>query len=111
MHRSRLACMIALLFSACTAPSAKEGTLLEREQELTFTNPEVLMNGTDIRTMKCMDALNAGTSNGTPVVLYDCNGGPNQRWTAKSDDTIQIKTGRCLTVDGAVANGATVKLQ
>lgn len=111
MRLSRFAYLTALLFSACTESSPKEETLLEREQALSFTNPEVIMSGADIRTMKCMDALNAGTSNGTAVVLYHCHGGPNQRWTARSDDTVQVKTGRCLTVDGAIANGATVKLQ
>ncbi|MGW6646824.1 hypothetical protein [Streptomyces iakyrus] len=28
-----------------------------------------------------MDAADAGTANGTQGVLWNCNGGANQRWT------------------------------
>lgn len=30
---------------------------------------------------KCVDAYAKGTSAGTKVDIYDCNGGTNQQWT------------------------------
>ncbi|MEV6718037.1 RICIN domain-containing protein [Lentzea sp. NPDC051208] len=30
---------------------------------------------------KCLDAYGGSTAAGTPVILWDCHGGPNQRWT------------------------------
>ncbi|MET8808764.1 RICIN domain-containing protein [Streptomyces sp. NPDC004546] len=29
----------------------------------------------------CLDAYNAGTGNGTPLVLWSCNGGDSQKWS------------------------------
>jgi hypothetical protein len=31
-----------------------------------------------------MDANGAGTANGTKIILWSCNGQPNQRWTLRS---------------------------
>ncbi|MFF7969995.1 RICIN domain-containing protein [Streptomyces sp. NPDC007905] len=28
-----------------------------------------------------LDAYNGGTGNGTPLVLWACNGGANQKWS------------------------------
>lgn len=36
---------------------------------------------TNLDTNKCLDVNNFSTSNGTPVWLWDCNGGLNQRWS------------------------------
>lgn len=30
---------------------------------------------------KCLDAYNDQTAAGTPVEIYDCDGGTNQQWT------------------------------
>ena len=32
----------------------------------------------------CLDANGAGTANGTKIILWDCNGGANQRWSFRS---------------------------
>lgn len=32
---------------------------------------------------KCMDVLEAGTEDGTPVVLFRCTGAPNQQWSVE----------------------------
>ncbi|MEU7694802.1 RICIN domain-containing protein [Microbispora hainanensis] len=29
----------------------------------------------------CLDAVGAGTGNGTKIQLYSCHGGTNQKWT------------------------------
>ncbi|WP_205826469.1 RICIN domain-containing protein [Microbispora catharanthi] len=33
---------------------------------------------------KCLDAYGQGTSNGTQVIIWDCNGGTNQQWSRRS---------------------------
>jgi hypothetical protein len=33
---------------------------------------------------RCFDAAGGGTADGTPVIIVDCNGGSNQRWTYPS---------------------------
>jgi hypothetical protein len=49
---------------------------------------------------KCLDAYNAGTTNGTVVGTYACNGGANQRWTIGADGTIRgVQSGLCLDVN------------
>jgi hypothetical protein len=30
---------------------------------------------------KCLDVAEGSTDDGTLVLLWDCHGGPNQRWT------------------------------
>ncbi|WP_188316689.1 ricin-type beta-trefoil lectin domain protein [Solihabitans fulvus] len=59
---------------------------------------------------KCVDVRAAGTANGTPVQLYDCNQTAAQRWTAQSDGTIRNQ-GKCLDVaGGGTVNGIPVQL-
>ena len=54
-----------------------------------------------------MDAYNSGTTNGTVVGTWACNGGENQRWTVRGDGTIRgVRSGLCLDV-----NTATLKAQ
>ena len=59
---------------------------------------------------KCVDVAAAGTANGTPVQLYDCNGTNAQRWTIGGDGSIRA-LGKCLDVPGgSTANGAKLQL-
>jgi ricin-type beta-trefoil lectin protein len=37
--------------------------------------------GADSIGQKCLDADNNGTTNGTKVIIWDCAGGTNQKWT------------------------------
>ena len=46
---------------------------------------------------KCIDDLGDGMKNNTPVVMWDCNGSPEQNWTVETDGTIQIN-GMCLDI-------------
>ena len=61
---------------------------------------------------KCLDVTGHGTTPGTGVTIFDCNGGANQRWTVNADGTIVgVESGLCLDVTGAAtANGTTVKI-
>jgi len=47
--------------------------------------------------MKCLDDLGDSTRNDTPIVMWDCNGSPEQQWTVETDGTIQVN-GKCLDV-------------
>lgn len=59
---------------------------------------------------KCVDVAGAGTANGTPVQLYDCNGSAAQRWSVGTDGTIRA-LGKCLDVaSGGTADGTPVQL-
>ncbi|MFC8538497.1 lectin [Streptomyces sp. NPDC057249] len=59
---------------------------------------------------KCVDVAAAGTANGTPVQLYDCNGTNAQKWTVGADGTIRA-LGKCLDVaSGGTADGTKVQL-
>ncbi|MFF3215782.1 lectin [Streptomyces sp. NPDC002886] len=59
---------------------------------------------------KCVDVAGAGTANGTPVQLYDCNGTAAQRWSVGTDGTIRA-LGKCLDVaSGGTADGTPVQL-
>lgn len=59
---------------------------------------------------KCVDVAAAGTTNGTAVQLYDCNGSPAQQWTVGTDSTIRA-LGKCLDVTGqGTADGSLIQL-
>jgi len=59
---------------------------------------------------KCLDASGKGTTNGTPVIIYDCNGGSNQQWNLNANGTITgVQSGLCLDANGgATANGTKI---
>ncbi|MFF1630667.1 ricin-type beta-trefoil lectin domain protein, partial [Streptomyces sp. NPDC058272] len=61
---------------------------------------------------KCLDAYNSGTANGTKVVLWDCNGGTNQKWTFNSGGTLTNNvSGLCLdAINNGTANGTLIDL-
>ncbi|MET7748434.1 glycosyl hydrolase family 18 protein [Micromonospora sp. NPDC005367] len=59
---------------------------------------------------KCVDVAAAGTTNGTPIQLYTCNGTNAQRWTVGSDGTLRA-LGKCADVTSAgTANGTKIQL-
>jgi O-glycosyl hydrolase len=61
---------------------------------------------------KCLDANGQGTTNGTKVILWTCNGQPNQQWKLNVNGTITgVQSGLCFDVSGAAtANGSLVQL-
>lgn len=61
---------------------------------------------------RCLDAKEGGTGNGTPVIIYSCNGQQNQKWTLASDGTIRgVQSGLCLdATDFGTADGTPLQL-
>ncbi len=61
---------------------------------------------------KCLDAYGQGTSGGTAVIIWDCNGQANQQWNVNSNGTITgVQSGLCLDANGAgTANGTKIIL-
>ena len=61
---------------------------------------------------KCLDASGQGTSNGTQVIIWDCNGQANQQWNVNANGTITgVQSGLCLDANGAgTANGTKIIL-
>ncbi|MBB5897908.1 ricin-type beta-trefoil lectin domain protein [Kutzneria kofuensis] len=74
----------------------------------TDANQLSVTNGSQL----CLDASGQGTSPGTKVITWACNGQPNQQWTVNSDGTVKgVQSGLCLDVSGAsTASGALVQL-
>jgi hypothetical protein len=60
----------------------------------------------------CLDASGQGTSPGTKVITWACNGQTNQQWNVNANGTItSAQSGLCLDVTGAAtANGTPVAL-
>ncbi len=59
---------------------------------------------------KCMDDSGAATADGSPIILYHCNGAANQSWSVPGDGTLQV-LGKCLDVSGgATADNSKVVL-
>ncbi len=52
---------------------------------------------------RCLDVPNSSTTNGTQVVIWDCNGGSNQSWTLNSSKALVVYGNKCLEV----ANSST----
>lgn len=61
---------------------------------------------------KCLDASGQGTTNGTTVVIWDCNGQANQQWNVNANGTITgVQSGLCLDANAAAtANGTKLIL-
>jgi type 1 glutamine amidotransferase len=75
-----------------------------------FRNVRIKELGGPVRGLagKCLDVAGAGTTDGTKVQLYTCNGTNAQKWTVGS--TFRA-LGKCLDVSGGgTANGTKVQL-
>jgi O-glycosyl hydrolase len=60
---------------------------------------------------RCLDVPGQRQTNGTPLVIWDCNGGSNQQWTQLSNGAIQVYGTKCMDVLGHnTAPGATVAI-
>jgi len=57
---------------------------------------------------RCLDVPNSSTTNGTQPVIWDCNGGNNQKWTT-SGQTIQA-LGKCLDAPTNATAGTKVEI-
>jgi glycosyl hydrolase family 76/ricin-type beta-trefoil lectin protein len=60
---------------------------------------------------RCVDVPRISKTNGTKLILWDCNGGSNQSFTATSSKQLQVYGNKCLEVTGgATANGSAVQI-
>jgi alpha-galactosidase len=57
---------------------------------------------------RCLDVPDGATANGTQPVIWDCNGGANQRWTV-TGQSIQA-LGKCLDAPLGATAGAKVQI-
>ncbi|MFI2651911.1 glycoside hydrolase family 27 protein [Micromonospora fulviviridis] len=57
---------------------------------------------------RCLDVPQSNTANGTQPVIWDCNGGANQRWSI-SGDTLQA-LGKCLDAPLNATPGAKAQI-
>ena len=70
-------------------------------------------NGSSLRTLnRCLDIASGGTTNGTQIQLYDCNGSGAQQWQQRGDGSMyNPASGRCLdSPAGSTANGARLEI-
>jgi alpha-galactosidase len=59
---------------------------------------------------RCLDDPNGSTTNGTQLVIWDCNGGGNQQWTYTGAKQLQV-LGKCLDAfDNQTAPGTKVEI-
>ena len=61
---------------------------------------------------KCLDVAGGNPAAGTPIILWPCHGGPNQRWTVTKEGQIRGLGGKCsATVTGRMpADGTPITL-
>ncbi|WP_407835999.1 ricin-type beta-trefoil lectin domain protein [Streptomyces sp. DSM 116496] len=63
-----------------------------------------------VHSGKCLDVKAAGTKDGTPIQIYQCNGTDAQAWKLESDGTVRA-LGRCMDVQFAkTENGSLIGL-
>ena len=88
-----------------TAPRCRSGTAVAIQPAVTSTSSKQLTV-----LGKCLDASGKGTTNGTAVIIWDCNGQTNQQWNLNSNGTITgVQSGLCVDANGAVtANGTKI---
>ncbi len=94
---------------AISASVPAHGTVVYRVSGggTTSTPPVVSTTLVSAASGRCLDVPNGATTNGTQPVIWDCNGGTNQRWTV-SGQAIQA-LGKCL--DAPLNATAGVKVQ
>jgi alpha-galactosidase len=93
---------------AISASVPAHGTVVYRVSGGGTQSPPVGSAFVSASSGRCLDVPNGTTTNGTQPVIWDCNGGANQRWTV-TGDTIQA-LGKCLDAPPNATAGAKVQL-
>ncbi|MGJ6968829.1 glycoside hydrolase family 27 protein [Streptosporangium sp. G11] len=58
---------------------------------------------------RCLDVTGASQTNGTQVVIWDCNGQSNQQWTSTAAGELRVYGNKCLDVNNnGTADGTGV---
>ena len=65
---------------------------------------------TETATGKCVDDAGSGTSNGTAIQIYTCNGTDAQTWKVVPDGTLQVLNDCMDVTNGATTAGTKVQL-
>jgi predicted alpha-1,2-mannosidase len=65
---------------------------------------------TETATGKCVDDAGSGTSNGTAIQIYTCNGTSAQTWKVVPDGTLQVLNDCMDVTNGATTAGTKVQL-
>ncbi|SCL72132.1 glycoside hydrolase family 27 protein [Micromonospora chersina] len=86
------------------------GTVVYRVSGGGTTTPPPATSGALVSAAsgRCLDVPQSNTANGTQPVIWDCNGGANQRWSI-SGDTLQA-LGKCLDAPLNATAGAKAQI-
>jgi len=86
------------------------GTVVYRVSggSVTSTPPSTTTTLVSAASGRCLDVPNSNTANGTQPIIWDCNGGANQRWTV-SGQTLQV-LGKCLDAPTSATAGSKVQI-
>jgi hypothetical protein len=57
-----------------------------------------------VAAVRCLDVPNQSHTNGTQVVIWDCNGGSNQSWAQVAGGALQVYGDKCVD---AIGHGTT----
>lgn len=79
---------LGLTFSGSTITAVIDGATVGSVADCTGTTAQQRTfnsNGTvtNVASGLCLDAYGAGTTNGTPTIVWGCNSGSNQSWTRR----------------------------
>jgi hypothetical protein len=108
LHALRLASLVLLAASAssaCAVTSDSSSTPTEENVDQAALADTV---GSAIKGLggKCLSTNGYTFANGTPLILWDCLGQDNQKWSLYSDRTIRGFGGKCISTNGvSTANG------
>jgi hypothetical protein len=89
-----------LFMSVALAAGSLTGTAFAEDSSIYFNN-------------KCVDVLDASSTNGTRVQLWDCNGTNAQQWQFRADGTVRpdFNTNKCLDLPGwNTADGTPIQI-
>jgi alpha-galactosidase len=94
---------------AISASVSGHGTVVYRVSggSTATTPPPTTTTFVSAASGRCLDIPQSNTANGTQPIIWDCNGGANQRWTI-GGQTLQV-LGKCL--DAPLGATAGVKAQ
>lgn len=96
---------------AISASVPAHGTVVYRVSGGGTTTPTTPPAGSTLVSAasgRCLDVPSSSTTNGTQPVIWDCNGGTNQRWTVNGQ-TLQA-LGKCLDAPVGATAGAKAQL-
>jgi lysophospholipase L1-like esterase len=63
------------------------------------------------QSKRCMDVAGASTTAGAQIIIWDCHGSTNQRWTRTAANELRVYGDRCLDVNAnGTANGTKIQI-